>query len=672
MRRFATGLALAVLVAALPAWGLEPVPHKLDFQGVLRNLAGEPVTGTYNVTFRLHDAPMGGTLLYQEMQTLAVTGGVFSALVGAVPASAFLNRTDVYLGVQLGTEPELPRLPLSAVAFAIQAEHCEQADELLGAATDLQCASACVAASEVSFNYANSATKGGAAMDLACTGCVGTTDIGAGSITDTLVASGISGSKVTAATTTSLGVVQVGTGLTISSGLLTPAFGTTADSVAMGNHAHSKYYENSSAANDLIVAAGKRLVLAEGPIDFAISPYLTQGTADGDAATRVSVNFPTGGTAAALEIRSDSPALQAHVFRADGNATHAGDVTARVFRDADDNLFYLDPNGTSRLKHLNVATNNSWLGYSANNANYLRGVTYAFNQPWYDEDDTAYYLDPASTSRVKLLYSGGLRLDNNWPGDPVGFAQIANNGGHLFLGPDSQASQYVVLRYGASNRIQFLLSGGSDITVPSIRTNGSYLAINPGSGDRNLYLLYDTGGTVTVNGALSVSGTVTLSTKMVPTAHNTGRIGLTAAQNDGTNPLFFESFAAIIYSSVSGSAFKRDLRDLGVDGRLEALEALRMVRSVRFFYLEEGTAARPRTEPHIGFTAESLPPAVWAGGNDPTAYSLTDMDGLLLASIQALDAENRALHGRVLQAEWQAQELEARLRAVEAALAGRR
>ncbi|NOZ01866.1 MAG: hypothetical protein GXP54_08265, partial [Deltaproteobacteria bacterium] len=159
------------------AFAQDHVPAELNVQGVLRNVAGEVVTGAYGMTFRLYDQPTGGTLLLTKTQTVSVVGGVFNVYLPAAP-TVFINRSQVYLEIQIGTDV-LPRRAMTSVGFAFQAEHAEQADELLGAATDLACSnpSGCVDLADLAVNYASSASKGGPADDLVCSGCVATSDI---------------------------------------------------------------------------------------------------------------------------------------------------------------------------------------------------------------------------------------------------------------------------------------------------------------------------------------------------------------------------------------------------------------------------------------------------------------------------------------------------------------
>jgi len=59
------------------------VPQTMSYQGVLSDGSGVPVPdGTYDLTFRLHSAPIGGTTLWGETQTLLVEDAIFNAILG--------------------------------------------------------------------------------------------------------------------------------------------------------------------------------------------------------------------------------------------------------------------------------------------------------------------------------------------------------------------------------------------------------------------------------------------------------------------------------------------------------------------------------------------------------------------------------------------------------------
>jgi len=122
--------------------------------------------------------------LWTEL-ALAVTikGGLYAIELGAdaknpIPAGLFASKPDVWLGLQVSDDPELPRVRFGAVPYAAQAAHADSADTAKSAESltkqisgDLV-APGSLGAAAVGFTYAGSNTKGGPAMDLDCTGCV--------------------------------------------------------------------------------------------------------------------------------------------------------------------------------------------------------------------------------------------------------------------------------------------------------------------------------------------------------------------------------------------------------------------------------------------------------------------------------------------------------------------
>ncbi|MCG3167647.1 MAG: hypothetical protein POELPBGB_03441 [Bacteroidia bacterium] len=91
--------------------------------------------------------------------------------------------------------------------------------------------------------------------------------------------------------------------------------------------------------------------------------------------------------------------------RVDNGAIELYNTTYSPFiYDRDNTGYYWDGNSTSRMyygdfNYLHTQVNDSWFPYTGNNWNYFRGNTYAWNATWYDENNTGYFIDPASTSR---------------------------------------------------------------------------------------------------------------------------------------------------------------------------------------------------------------------------------------------------------------------------------
>jgi len=135
-------LLFAILIAAAVVSGsvYAELPSLVNYQGKLSDTAtGKPVTGTRTMVFELWDSPLGGARLgtFSETQTVTVTNGIFSVIIGAytpggieAPEGVFV----IYLSVRVEGEELLPRpqvlpVPFSFFAdYAGGAERAEQAD----------------------------------------------------------------------------------------------------------------------------------------------------------------------------------------------------------------------------------------------------------------------------------------------------------------------------------------------------------------------------------------------------------------------------------------------------------------------------------------------------------------------------------------------------------------
>ncbi len=101
----------------------------LAYQGRLADSAGPPLTGTYNMIFRLYDVPTGGAPLWEEQWTgsngVRVSDGLFNVMLGSlepIPAGVIAGREQLWLGITVGTDDEMqPRVQLGSVPWAVQA-----------------------------------------------------------------------------------------------------------------------------------------------------------------------------------------------------------------------------------------------------------------------------------------------------------------------------------------------------------------------------------------------------------------------------------------------------------------------------------------------------------------------------------------------------------------------
>jgi len=129
----------------------------ISYQGRLADSSGNPLTGKYNLEFRIYTVPTGGTPLWTEMWTggsaVDVSDGLFNVMLGSINntlASAIQGRNELYLGITVGTDSEMsPRVQLGSVPFSMQAMTVPD-----GAVTTAKIADGAVTAGKLTLPYA--------------------------------------------------------------------------------------------------------------------------------------------------------------------------------------------------------------------------------------------------------------------------------------------------------------------------------------------------------------------------------------------------------------------------------------------------------------------------------------------------------------------------------------
>ena len=135
--RYASLVALLVVLGTTgPAAAAAP-PY-LPVQGVLTNLSdGTPVEGDLMLRFALYTSEVGGVELWNESQWVLVEHGLFAAYLGdatALPLALFRDNTNLYLGVSVGGESEMARFQLATTGFAGFAQYADDAATVGGRA----------------------------------------------------------------------------------------------------------------------------------------------------------------------------------------------------------------------------------------------------------------------------------------------------------------------------------------------------------------------------------------------------------------------------------------------------------------------------------------------------------------------------------------------------------
>ncbi len=113
--------ALALLVT--------PPPINIPYQGRLADRTGNPLGGTFKMTFRLYNAAGAPTHqwseTYQDANQVQVNNGLFNVMLGSlspIDQSVISTNPELYLGVTINDDAEMqPRVKLGSVPFATQA-----------------------------------------------------------------------------------------------------------------------------------------------------------------------------------------------------------------------------------------------------------------------------------------------------------------------------------------------------------------------------------------------------------------------------------------------------------------------------------------------------------------------------------------------------------------------
>ncbi len=127
------GVCVLVTLWALPVWA--DVPQTLHYSGKL-DTAGGAFTGTIEVTFSLYNGAGAKSSFWSETQAVAVQNGRFHAQLGSKTTltPADVNVADLHLGVTVGTDDEMGKVPIASVPYAFRASEAANAATVGGQA----------------------------------------------------------------------------------------------------------------------------------------------------------------------------------------------------------------------------------------------------------------------------------------------------------------------------------------------------------------------------------------------------------------------------------------------------------------------------------------------------------------------------------------------------------
>jgi len=119
-------LGAALLLLSAHA-ALAAAPPLVPVQGTLRNSDGVLIDGAIDIAFALYATETGGTAAWSETQGLTLDEGFFTAYMGEaqdLDLGVFAQHEDLWLGVKVAGDPEMPRVYLGTMPYTAYAERC--------------------------------------------------------------------------------------------------------------------------------------------------------------------------------------------------------------------------------------------------------------------------------------------------------------------------------------------------------------------------------------------------------------------------------------------------------------------------------------------------------------------------------------------------------------------
>jgi hypothetical protein len=121
MSRFFIFSVLIILVF-LASFSLAEIPKMINYQGMLTDNSGNPLSGPHNLTFRIYDDTTGGNLKWSETQNgVQVENGLFNVILGQVALLDLAFDEQYWLEVQVGDSDTMPRLRFTSVGYSYRA-----------------------------------------------------------------------------------------------------------------------------------------------------------------------------------------------------------------------------------------------------------------------------------------------------------------------------------------------------------------------------------------------------------------------------------------------------------------------------------------------------------------------------------------------------------------------
>jgi len=124
-------IATFLIGGFFPVAVLSAINQQINYQGKLTDSGGDAVAnGSYSIVFSLYTVSSGGSNIWTETQSVTVTDGLFSVMLGSITSLATVDfNQTLYLGVNINADGEMsPRKIIGAVPSAFTADKLDNLD----------------------------------------------------------------------------------------------------------------------------------------------------------------------------------------------------------------------------------------------------------------------------------------------------------------------------------------------------------------------------------------------------------------------------------------------------------------------------------------------------------------------------------------------------------------
>ncbi len=105
------------------------IPKTINYQGMLTDTLGNPVTGLHNLSFRIWNHPTSGSVRWYENHFgVSIENGLFNVVLGKDSAIVLDFTEDYWMSISVDAETMPERIELTSVIYALQADRARLAD----------------------------------------------------------------------------------------------------------------------------------------------------------------------------------------------------------------------------------------------------------------------------------------------------------------------------------------------------------------------------------------------------------------------------------------------------------------------------------------------------------------------------------------------------------------